>query len=109
MASSRFEPARLFLYRDARVLERRRFATQFEGASPDGVVDALRGYRNADGGFGHGLEPDKRTSASQPLDVHVAFEALAEAGVARARSRLRDRARLDATGLPIARSVRVTR
>ena len=82
MATTRFEQAREFLYRDARLLERRLFATRFEGASSDGVVDALLGYRNADGGFGHALEPDKRTPASQPLDVQFAFETLAEAGVA---------------------------
>ena len=68
--------ARGYLLREGRLLERRRFATEFEGASPDGVVDALLGYRNADGGFGHGLEPDKRTPRSQPLDVQFALEAL---------------------------------
>ena len=75
-----YDAARAFVYRDARVLERRLFAALFEGVSPTGVIDALRGYRNADGGFGHGLEPDKRCPASQPLDVEVAFDTLAAAG-----------------------------
>jgi hypothetical protein len=63
------------------VLEQRLFATQFEGASPTGVVDALRAYRNEDGGFGHGLEPDKRCPDSQPLDVSFAFGTMDDAGV----------------------------
>jgi hypothetical protein len=44
------------------------------------VVDALRGYQNEDGGFGHGLEPDKRCPASLPVDVEQALRALADAG-----------------------------
>ncbi len=40
----------------------------------------LRGYRNDDGGFGHGLEPDKRCPASLPIDVEVALQAMATAG-----------------------------
>ena len=82
MTNTRLQQARDFLYRDARLLESRLFAVQFEGAAPDGVVDALLGYRNPDGGFGHALEPDKRSPASQPLDVQFAFETLVEAGVA---------------------------
>lgn len=74
------DTARAFLYREARLLERRLFATLFEGAPAAGVVDALRGYQNADGGFGHGLEPDKRCPASLPADVEVAFQVLAAAG-----------------------------
>ncbi|TCC40812.1 hypothetical protein [Kribbella speibonae] len=71
-----FTAGRDFVRRDARVLERRLFATVFEGADPQGVVDALRGFQNADGGFGQGLEPDKRCPDSLPLDVEVAFDTL---------------------------------
>jgi hypothetical protein len=71
-----FTTGRDFVRRDARVLERRLLATLFEGADQRGVVDALRGYQNADGGFGHGLEPDKRCPDSLPLDVEVAFDTL---------------------------------
>lgn len=77
-----FLAADRFLQREGRVLERRLFATLYRGASPDGVVDVLRGYRNDDGGFGHGLEPDKRCPASLPLDVEVALQSLATAGAA---------------------------
>src|SRR5439155_5283500 len=78
--SDPFTAGRDFVRREGRLLEQRLFATVFEGAAPDGVVDALRGYQNADGGFGHGLEPDKRCPFSQPIDVETAFDAFAAAG-----------------------------
>jgi hypothetical protein len=71
-----------FLLSQARLLERRLFATIFLGAPATGVVATLRGYQNDDGGFGHGLEPDKRCPASLPVDVETAFQALAAAGTA---------------------------
>jgi len=46
--------AREFVHTHGRVLERR----LLDGAPPADVVDALLPYRNPDGGFGHGLEPD---------------------------------------------------
>ncbi|WP_112248626.1 hypothetical protein [Kribbella monticola] len=75
-----FTAARDFVRTDGRLVERRLFATLFEGADPGGVVDALRGYQNADGGFGHALEPDKRCPDSQGLDVETAFDILLAAG-----------------------------
>ena len=73
--------ATAFLNANARLLERRRFAHLFEqdGAGP--VVHVLRGYRNADGGFGHGIEPDMRAPESQPVGVQTAMEILHEAGI----------------------------
>lgn len=72
--------ARAFLDREARLIERRLAAVRFDGASPRGVVDAVRAYRNDDGGFGHGLEPDKRCPASLPIDVEIALDILVAAG-----------------------------
>jgi len=69
-----------FLLNQARLLERRLFATCFLGQPTAGVVAALRGYQNDDGGFGHALEPDKRCPASLPIDVETAFQALTAAG-----------------------------
>jgi hypothetical protein len=37
------------------------------------VRDAVAAYRNADGGFGHALEPDCRSAASQPAAVEMAM------------------------------------
>lgn len=69
-----------FLHSTARVLERRRFAHLFEGASAAPVLDAVRAYRNDDGGFGHAVEPDMRAPASQPVGVQTAMEILHEVG-----------------------------
>jgi hypothetical protein len=75
-----FNAGRDFVRQEGRLVERRLFATLFEDADPAGVVDALRGYQNADGGFGHGLEPDKRCPDSLALDVEAAFDTLLAAG-----------------------------
>jgi hypothetical protein len=74
------ERGRDFVYTTARVLEQRLFETLFNGAPASGVVDALRAYRNDDGGFGHGLEPDSRAPDSHPVDVWFAFDTLVAAG-----------------------------
>jgi hypothetical protein len=68
-----------FLLNHARLLERRLFAACFLGQPATHVIDALRGYQNDDGGFGHALEPDVRCPASLPIDIAVAFQALAMA------------------------------
>jgi len=81
MQKKLLERATRFLARDARLLERRLFDLHFEDGSPEAVVAALAAFRNPDGGFGHGLEPDLRSPASQPIHVQIALEALREAGV----------------------------
>jgi hypothetical protein len=72
------ERARDFILRNARLLDRRRFAFRFDGGASHDVVTALRAYQNADGGFGHALEPDLRCSASQPVPVEQALHILDE-------------------------------
>ena len=67
-----FAAAERFLRAEARLLEQRLSDTLFHGAPASGVVDALRGYQNDDGGFGHGLEPDTRCPASLAIDVEIA-------------------------------------
>jgi len=69
-----------FVAANARLLEQRLHAACFLGGSAEGVVDVLRGYQNGDGGFGHGLESDKRCPASLPIDVEVALTTMATAG-----------------------------
>lgn len=76
--SDRIARARDFIYRNARLLERRRFAHLFEGAPRAGVIAALAAYQHADGGFGDALEPDKRTPHPQPQDCEIAFHILDE-------------------------------
>lgn len=74
----RLRAARSFMAGHARILDRRRVALLFDGADPDAVLAALRAYRNPDGGYGHGLEPDLRAPESQPGAALHAFEVFAE-------------------------------
>jgi hypothetical protein len=75
------EEARSFIWHHARVLEQRRFEFLFDGGPVEPVLHALLAYRNADGGFGHALEPDGRGPNSQPLHVHSALSRLDELGL----------------------------
>ena len=69
-----------FVWSAARLLDRHRYALLFEDGPAKPVIEALGGYRNPDGGFGHGLEPDLRCPASQPAPTLYALEILHEAG-----------------------------
>lgn len=60
------------------MIERRLFEFHFEQAGPAGVFHAVYAYRNADGGFGHGMEPDTASPESQPLFSIMALETLDE-------------------------------
>jgi hypothetical protein len=73
------DTAEQFLAANGRVLEWRRFERLFRGGEPTPVRDAVAAYSNADGGFGHALEPDGRTPGSQPVAVALALQALDEA------------------------------
>jgi hypothetical protein len=68
-----FDAAAEFMAGHARVLDRRVFQRLFQGGAPEPVRDAVAAYRNDDGGFGHALEPDLRTAASQPAAVEMAL------------------------------------
>lgn len=72
--------AERFIYDDARLLERHRLAALFGHAPAGRVLDALRPYRNDDGGWGHALEPDLRGPDSQVSGALSALEVLAEVG-----------------------------
>jgi hypothetical protein len=68
-----------FLATHARVLERHRLALLLgRSGAAAAIVAGMRAYRNADGGFGWGLEPDLRAPGSQPAGAYSAFELLAE-------------------------------
>jgi hypothetical protein len=70
--------AAAFLAGSARVLDRRRFDLLFGDGEPAAVLAAVDGYRNPDGGYGWGLEPDFRSRTSQPGGALHAFEAFAD-------------------------------
>ncbi|WP_086820353.1 hypothetical protein [Allokutzneria sp. NRRL B-24872] len=72
--------ASAFMAGHARVLDRRRFELLVGGGDPTAVLAALDAYRNPDGGYGWGLEPDLRSPESQPGAALHAFEALGDIG-----------------------------
>jgi hypothetical protein len=63
-----------FMATHARLLDRRRFDVVVRGAAPDAALAALEAHRNPDGGYGWGLEPDLRSTSSQPGPALHAFE-----------------------------------
>ncbi|GAA1961088.1 hypothetical protein [Amycolatopsis minnesotensis] len=73
-----------FMAAHARILDRRRFdlAGNDDDANRAAVLAAVDGYRNPDGGYGWGLEPDLRARESQPGGALHALEAIAGAGPA---------------------------
>lgn len=72
--------AERFVQTHGRLLERHLFARLFRGGPLEPVLAALAAYRNPDGGYGHGLEPDKRDPASQPVDAEMFLRTLDLAG-----------------------------
>lgn len=76
LTRERREAARAFILERARPLERTLYAHFFEGADAGTALDALAAFQNADGGFGHGIEPDLRTSASSAIATSVALQTL---------------------------------
>lgn len=70
--------AERFMLANATVLDRHRLAVLLRDAPHDPVLQSLRAYRNADGGFGHALEPDVRAPESEPASTLHALEVLEE-------------------------------
>ncbi|WP_304455783.1 prenyltransferase [Nocardiopsis sp. YSL2] len=75
-----FRAAEHFTMRNARLIDRQRFAHLFQNGPTDPVRSALAAYRNLDGGFGNGLHPDLRGHASQPAATEIALRYLDELG-----------------------------
>ena len=104
--------ATAFMATHARVLDRRRFELLTGRTDPAPVLAALDGYRNADGGYGWGLEPDLRSPESQPgaaLHAFEVFEDVAPATSPRAAELCDwlDSVSLPDGGLPFARPLTV--
>ncbi|MFF8811222.1 hypothetical protein [Streptomyces pactum] len=70
--------AERFIWLTARVLEQHRFAYHFLGGRAEAVETALAAYERDDGGYGYGLEPDRRGPVSQPLATALALRVLDE-------------------------------
>jgi hypothetical protein len=67
-----------FLAGHGRTLDRRRLELLLGTGDVDAILAALDAYRNGDGGYGWGIEPDLRSPESQPTGAMHAFEVLAE-------------------------------
>jgi hypothetical protein len=81
LSKSNFLKARGFILTNARMIERRLYHYHFENDNAYGIFHALYAYRNKDGGFGHGMEPDTASPESQPLFSIMALETLDEIGL----------------------------
>lgn len=81
LSKQSFKKARDFILTNARMIERRLFHYYFENQDPKGIYHAIYAYRNSDGGFGHGMEPDTASPESQPLFTIMAMETLDEVGL----------------------------
>jgi hypothetical protein len=80
MTTPDFDAATAFIAANARLLDWRRFERLFHDGDAQPVRDAIAAYRNADGGFGHALEPDCRAPSSQPAAVEMALRMMDETG-----------------------------
>ncbi|MFV2178757.1 hypothetical protein ACFHW2_19415 [Actinomadura sp. LOL_016] len=69
-----------FMAMHARPLDRRRFELLTGDGDRTALLAALNAYRNPDGGYGRGLEPDLRSRTSQPGAALHAFEVFEELG-----------------------------
>ena len=74
------ERARVFLFEEARPLERSRYAYHFGHGDAHAVCAELAAFQNDDGGFGHALEPDVRLPGSSVIATTVGLQVLREVG-----------------------------
>lgn len=90
LSKKQYLKARDFIMTNARMIERRLFQFHFENDTAEGVFHAVYAYRNSDGGFGHGMEPDTASPESQPLFSIMALETLDEVGYLTKNQLLKD-------------------
>lgn len=76
----RVEDAKRFIIDNARPLELALYRYYYEGTSKQTVVAELERFGNADGGFGHALEPDNWNPASNPIAANDAILTLHRIG-----------------------------
>lgn len=82
LTSSAFDHAASFVHENARPLERAQLDFHFGTGTVESVLIELRKFKNDDGGFGHGIEPDVRMPFSSPFSGTLAFQVLRELEVA---------------------------
>jgi hypothetical protein len=80
LSKEAFGKARAFVEREGRPLDRALLAYHLGEGLPEAVIAALSAYQNADGGFGHGLEPDTTAPASTAIATSVGLRLLSAVG-----------------------------
>src|SRR5256885_13134276 len=73
--------AQQYFRRNGRDVDRALFAYHFEGGAREEMLALLGRYQNADGGFGHGLEPDIAAPDSNPFATELALLVCLQADV----------------------------
>jgi hypothetical protein len=82
LSQQNWNAARDFLRTQARPLEWAIFRQRFEDGTVAAVLEELVKFRNADGGFGHGSEPDLRTPDSSAIATSHRLQLLRELALA---------------------------
>ncbi|MGN1021029.1 MAG: hypothetical protein ACI4O7_11750 [Aristaeellaceae bacterium] len=82
------EAARAFIVSHARPVDLAMYQYHFEQGDRARVVEALKAYQNADGGFGHGLEADCWNPASSPIATNDAIITLHRVGALQKESEM---------------------
>ena len=80
------QAAKAFIVRQARPVDLAVYRCFFEQGEREQVVEALKKFRNGDGGFGHGLEMDYLNPASSPIATNDAIITLHRVGALQAES-----------------------
>ena len=75
------DKARHFVHANGTLWERALWDYLFDGGSLDRVHQCLLCYKNADGGWGHGLERDLKAPASNPLMLEFLLTVGRDTGV----------------------------
>lgn len=76
LSKENFLKAKKYIQQHARPLDKLVFEFFFLNKSTDEVIKELRKLQNEDGGFGHGIEPDIRSSLSSPISTTYAIQYL---------------------------------
>ena len=77
LSKARFTAADAFVRQHGRPLDAALLDLTLGRGSADAVLAALIGFQNADGGFGHGLEPDLSSPASSAIATSIGLRILA--------------------------------
>lgn len=76
LSKARFGAAEAFVRESGRPLDAALLDLDLDRGSADAALAALVGFQNADGGFGHGLEPDLTSPASSAIATSIGLRIL---------------------------------